>query len=177
MKVSVTDEFLWDVYNFLEKTGDVISFLFNPYPRMDHFLPQLKNPIFKKYKNDRNKKKFSNLVSYLKSSGYIKVKNLEGKKTVMITKEGLGKALRASFKIENKKKREDGKWIMVIFDIPEKYKKSRDLLRSILHNLGYKIFQKSVWVCPYDVLEKTEKLMQLYNLENYVKIFLVEKID
>src|SRR3989344_3565763 len=163
MKVSITDEFLWDVYKFLEKTGDVFSFVFNPYPKIDHFLPHLENPIFKKYKKDKHKKRFSNLIFYLKSNGYIKIKSLEGKKAIMITKEGLGKALKASFKIEGKQNRGDGKWVMLIFDVPEKHKKSRELLRSVLYNLGYKMFQKSVWVCPYDVLEKTGELVQLYN--------------
>jgi len=49
-------------------------------------------------------------------------------------------------------------------------------MRSILQNLGYKMFQKSVWITPYDVSEKTEKLLQLHYLDNYVKIFLIEAI-
>ena len=93
-----------------------------------------------------------------------------------LTKEGLNKALKASFIMEDKKKRSDGKWTMLIFDVPEEYKKSRDLLRSILHNLGYKIFQKSVWITPYDVSGKTEKLLQMYNLDEFVKIFLIEEM-
>ena len=65
---------------------------------------------------------------------------------------------------------------MLIFDIPTKHKKARILLRSILYNLGYKLFQKSVWITPYDVSEKTEKLLQLHSLDGYVKIFLIEEI-
>lgn len=38
------------------------------------------------------------------------------------------------------------------------------------------MFQQSVWITSYDVSEKTEKLMQLYSLDKYVKIFLIEKI-
>ena len=84
--------------------------------------------------------------------------------------------MKASFIIEGKKKRDDGKWAMLIFDVPEKYRKSRDLLRSVLHNLGYKMFQQSVWITPYDVSDKTEKLLQMYNLDEFVKIFLIEEI-
>ena len=82
------------------------------------------------------------------------------------------------FKIfdQSKTKRKDGKWTMVIFDVPEKWRKSRDLLRSILNNLGYKMFQQSVWITPYDVLKKTEELLQIYSLDNFVKIFLIENI-
>ena len=65
---------------------------------------------------------------------------------------------------------------MIIFDVPEKHRKSRNLLRSILSNLGYKLFQQSVWITPYDVSEKSETLLQMYSLDKYVKIFLIEEI-
>ncbi len=174
MKLSLTDEFLWDIYTILEKTGDVAAFLLDP--RATKFSPLIKNPIFEKYKHDKNRVKFSKLVHYAKTNGYIRVKNLEGKKAVVLTKEGLSKALKASFVMEGKKKRSDGKWTMLIFDVPEKYRKSRDLLRRILYNLGYKMFQQSVWITPYDVFDKTEKLLQMYNLDEFVKIFLIEEI-
>ena len=174
MKLSITDEFLWDVYTILQKAEDAAVFILNP--RAIKFMPGLRNPIFEKYRHDRNREKFKKLVYYAKTRGYIKVKNLEGKKAIILTKEGLNKALKASFIMEDKKKRSDGKWTMLIFDVPEEYKKSRDLLRSILHNLGYKIFQKSVWITPYDVSGKTEKLLQMYNLDEFVKIFLIEEM-
>ena len=78
--------------------------------------------------------------------------------------------------MEGKNKRKDGKWIMLTFDIPEKHTKARSLLRSVLYNLGYKMFQQSIWITPYDVSEKTEKLLQLYSLDQYVRIFLIEEL-
>ncbi len=174
MKLRVTDEFLWDIYSALEKVGDVVDFTLNPHAVK--FMPGHNNPIFAKYRHDKNKKAFHDLVYYAKRKGFIAVKNLEGKKAIMLTKEGLSKALKASFIMKGKKKRKDGKWAMLIFDVPEKYRKSRNLLRSVLHNLGYKMFQQSVWITPYDVSEKTEKLLQMYSLDKYVKIFLIEEI-
>lgn len=174
MRFSVTDEFLWDIYNILEKTGDVAFFILDP--RTKKFSSGIKNPIFEKYRHDKNKEKFRKLIYYAKTNGYIRVKNLEGKKAIMLTKDGLGKALKASFIMEGKKKRKDRKWAMLIFDVPEKYRKSKDLLRSVLHNLEYKMLQQSVWITPYDVSEKTEKLLQMYSLDEYVKIFLIEEV-
>ena len=113
---------------------------------------------------------------YLKRNNYIKVENLKGKEAIILTKKGLDKALKASFKIEHKNKRKDGKWIMMIFDIPQQYKKSRNLLTGILHNLGFKMFQQSVWITPYDVSDKMEKLLQFYSLEKFVKIFLIKEM-
>ncbi|OGZ63169.1 MAG: hypothetical protein A3C58_01860 [Candidatus Staskawiczbacteria bacterium RIFCSPHIGHO2_02_FULL_34_10] len=175
MKLPITDQFLWDLYVMMDKTGDILRFITKP-PTMANYLPGPKNPIFDKYRKNKNRDTFSKFIYRLKSNNYIKVKNLEGKQAIILTKEGLNKALKASFIMEGKKKRKDGKWIMLIFDVPEKYRKSRDLLRSILRNLGYKLFQQSVWVTPYDVSEKTEKLLQMYSLDKYVKIFLIEEI-
>ena len=115
---------------------------------------------------------------HLKKNNFIKAENLKGMPAVLLTKKGKNKAIKASFKIEDSKRknRRDGKWIMIIFDIPQNRKKDRSLLRSVLKNLGYKLFQQSVWITPYDVFEKTEKSLQFYSLDKYVRIFLVNKI-
>ena len=175
MKLPITDQFLWDLYIMLDKTGDVLKFI-TKRPTMYNYLPGPKNPIFDKYRKSKGKEAFSKFIYRLKSNNYIKVENLQGKQAIILTKEGLNKVLKASFVIEGRKKRKDGKWTMLIFDVPEKYRKSRDLLRSILYNLGYKMFQQSVWVTPYDVSEKTEILFQFHSLDTYVKIFLIEEI-
>lgn len=64
---------------------------------------------------------------------------------------------------------------MIAFDIPQNHKKARDLMRSVLMNLGYKIFQQSVWITPYNVLKKTEEALQMHSLDQYIKIFLIEE--
>ena len=175
MKINITDEFLWDLYNITSKVGDILNFISRPVI-MSNYLPGPKNPFFDKYLKNKNKRSFSDLIYYLKINGYIKIKNLENKSAIMLTKKGINKAWKASFKMYKKEKRKDGKWVMLIFDMPEKNRKSRDLLRSILYNLGYKLFQQSVWMTPYNVSEKTEKSLQLYNLDKYVKIFLIENV-
>ncbi len=175
MRLNITDRFLWDVYSLLSEAGDLLDSAFR-YPTMYNSLPGPKNPIFKKYRKERGAREFSKLIYYLKQKGYIKIENLKNRKALLLTKNGIGKALKASFKIKKDKKRRDGKWIMLIFDIPQKYKKSRELLRSILVNSGFKLFQQSVWVSPYDISEKIEKILQMYSLDRYVKIFLIEEV-
>ena len=65
---------------------------------------------------------------------------------------------------------------MVLFDIPEKKKKERESFRRMLQYLGYKKLQRSIWVCPYDVLRETKDLIKRYNLKPYVELLLVKKI-
>ena len=130
MKVSITDKFLWDIYNIFEKTDSARNLIFNSYsyPKFANALRNDEDPIFTKYRKDCGRRKFANLIYYLKKNGYIKVKSLKGKQALIITKEGINKALKASFLSQDKKKRKDGKWIMLIFDIPTKNKRPRALL-------------------------------------------------
>ncbi len=44
----------------------------------------------------------------------------------------------------------DGKWRVLIFDIPEKRKVLREKLRNTLHSIGFKWLQDSVWIYPFD---------------------------
>jgi DNA-binding transcriptional regulator PaaX len=172
MKLSITDQFLWDVYRFLSDAHDKIDPIISPYPTSITRLILPNTPLAKKY----SRQKFSKLVSYLKKKGYISIKNLHQTSGVMITKRGMAKVLMTEIYGGDRVKRKDGKWLMVMFDVPEKIKRSRNLLRSILQNLGYKKFQHSVWVTPYDVIEATEKALALHSLDQYTKIFVIEEI-
>lgn len=174
MKIPITDQFLLDI---LESIGGITDFLLGNKYRQIHMLFGNENPIFKKYRKEKRKRQFNQLIYYLKRKNYINVKNLEGKKGLILTKEGFSKALAAKWIFEEKRKRKDGKWIMIVFDIPKNHSRARNLLRSILKNLGYVLFQHSVWVTPYDVSEQTEKLLQMHGLDRYVKIFLIEQLQ
>lgn len=177
MKLPITDQFLADVlYPFVEAGENMLDFLLsNKYKRI-HILLGAENPIIKKYQKQKSREKFNRLIYHLKKTNCIQVKSLKGVKTMMVTKKGFSKILKASFNLDEKKKRKDGKWAMIAYDIPQHRQKARDLLRSVLQNLGYKMFQQSVWVTPYDVTESTEQLLQAYDLEKYVRIFLIEEL-
>lgn len=145
---------------------------------MSHVALMTDSPTYQRYYKKLHRQKFAQLIYRLKKNNYIKVQSLQGNRAFILTKRGLSKVLLAQFKLDKDKgeKRKDGKWIMVIFDVPEKWKKSRELLRSILWKLGYKMFQQSVWITPYDVSEKTEVLLQEYSLEKFTRLFLIEEI-
>jgi len=175
MKLPITDQFL---FHLLETSSNTAHFIFRRRRTFGDLMPGPKDPTFEIYRKFKNKQAFNKLIYYLKKNNFIRVENLRGKQAVLLTKKGKDKAIKASFKMEDGKqtKRKDGKWIMIIFDIPQNRKRDRILLRSVLKNLGYKLFQHSVWINPYDVSEKTEKSLQFYSLDKYVRIFLVDEI-
>jgi|SRR3989344_5458432 len=177
MRLPITDKFLWDAYKVARFSGRAVHFMFfTTYIQKARIMGGGQNPVFEKYRKQMGEQKFSKLIYYLKRNNYIQAKALENKRGFILTKEGISKALKASFQAEEKKKRKDGKWAMIIFDVPQKHQKARNLLKSILLNLGYKLLQQSVWVTPYDVSKSTEELLQMYDLEKYVKIFLIEEV-
>lgn len=48
------------------------------------------------------------------------------------------------------KRRWDGRWRVLIFDVPEYRKTTRDKIRRFLVSMGFKQLQRSVWIYPYD---------------------------
>src|SRR3989344_571401 len=71
----------------------------------------------------------------------------------------------------------DRKWRIIIFDIPEKYKKIREAMRQHLKRLGFYKLQKSVFVLPYECCNEIEFLIEFYNIRSYVRQIVAEKID
>ncbi|KKS65672.1 MAG: Transcriptional regulator, PaaX family [Parcubacteria group bacterium GW2011_GWA1_42_7] len=102
----------------------------------------------------------------------------DGNVSLTLTKEGKTKLLKYqidSMKIKNQKW--DGKWRMVIFDIPEEQKKERDAFRFRLKRLGFHELQKSVFVHPLDCQEEIEFFTEFYNIVKNVRFGILEKID
>lgn len=67
----------------------------------------------------------------------------EGRKTLLFEQQ------RNALKIQ-KRRRWDKRYRMVVFDIPERRRDTRDRLRSIMHSFGFLRLQDSVWIFPYD---------------------------
>lgn len=73
-----------------------------------------------------------------------------GAKFARLTKKGQIRLARLALYAGIPKKHWDGRWRIVIFDVPEKRRRSRDLLRETLAGIGFCRLQNSVWVYPYD---------------------------
>jgi DNA-binding transcriptional regulator PaaX len=73
-------------------------------------------------------------------------------------------------KYEPKKLKHEAK-ILVIFDIPERQRHTRDRLRLLLRELHFVQIQKSVWQTEYDVLPYLVEQIEENHLKDYVVIF------
>lgn len=69
----------------------------------------------------------------------------------------------------------DGKWRVVVFDIPEKQRHLRDGLRLELKELGFGCWQRSVWVTPFDIMRELNMFLGQHNLSQDVQIVVGER--
>lgn len=97
--------------------------------------------------------------------------NKDGEVEIILTKEGKKKAIKYQLdEIEIKKPEKwDGKWRMVIFDVPEKKKKAREALRNKLKDLGFKELQKSVFIYPYECENEIDFITEVFEIRSYVR--------
>jgi DNA-binding transcriptional regulator PaaX len=65
----------------------------------------------------------------------------------------------------------DGKWRVVLFDIPERYKRGREALRYKLRALGFFPLQKSVFVFPYECHDEIDFVARFCSVERCVEYF------
>jgi len=88
-------------------------------------------------------------------AGYIRVDKGAGGSLVRLTQKGESVAARmGEGKLVPKKPSHwDMKWRILMFDIPERRRRTRRHVRQTLMNLGFYRLQDSVWVYPYDCEE------------------------
>ncbi len=85
---------------------------------------------------------------------------------IVLTKKGSGRLAeieRMHYELPRPEKW-DGKWRIVSFDIKEKRKRVRELLRITLQTVGFVHLHHSVWVYPYDCEEFLSLLKADYHV-------------
>jgi len=126
-----------------------------------------------------DQKKLREEIKKLYQSKLVEIKeNSDKSYTLVLTKKGKLKALTFNFqKMKIKKQKWDGKWRLVIFDIPEKLRRARDALREKLKELNFYELQKSAFVFPYECQNEIEFIVEFFNLKPYVRFAILESID
>ena len=101
--------------------------------------------------------------------------NSDGTLALKLTEKGKLKTLVYNFdKMKINPGAWDKKWRIIVFDIPEKLRRGRDVLREKLKSLGFYELQKSVLVFPYECRNEIEFLVEFFNLRKYVRYGVLE---
>lgn len=102
-------------------------------------------------------------VRRLREKGFLdKTINQEGKAILTLTELG-----RDFF---GKDEEWDGKYRIVIWDIPEKNRRVRDLFRRKLREWEFKSLQKSVWISKRNITKKLKKLISELEMEDLILV-------
>lgn len=138
-------------------------------------LPKDFNKSFEKSK----KRAVTRSMRKLRKNQFISIKERGGQMEVKLTKKG--KLLFNKIQLEKieipKPPRWDGKWRILVFDIPENsHKYAREILREKIKEWGFYQLQKSVWACPWPCEKEIQLVSELYEVGAYIDIIVAQKI-
>ena len=128
----------------------------------------------------KDKKKIRRSLNNLNKQGMIKISyDKEGNQIIKITEEGKKRVLKYDYqdlKIDEPKKW-DKLWRLVIFDIPEKHKNTRDSLTFKLQDMGFFALQKSVFIIPFECKDKLDFICEYFQIRKYVNYFVIKEVQ
>ena len=76
-----------------------------------------------------------------------------------------------------KERKWDGKWRIITFDIPERLRQSRNMIRGILKRVGFIKLQHSTWVFPYECEELSQFIREDPRIARFVLYGVLERIQ
>lgn len=156
-------------------TGGFITILSLANPQLPYYIIKayLKNRRFRKdrFSQDLKRLQRRELIDYeVMSNGEIKI--------VLSVK---GKKLALQYKIDNmaipKPKKWDGRWRLIIFDIPDKKRSASNALGLKLKELGFYKLQKSVWIYPYICDKEVEFIAAIFDIRKHILILNVSGFE
>lgn len=139
-----------------------------------------KNAEYSKMKLQRQR--FSTMLCRLRNDGLIEEKINKNKPHVQLTSKG-----KQYFEMLKKRRSDalpdtrykcnlkDGRFAIVVFDIPERERRKRAWLRLALKNIGFNLIQKSVWAGKVKIPENFLEDLRELQLIEHVEIFEISK--
>lgn len=118
------------------------------------------------------------VIGKLHKRGLLEVGMRNGERFVSLTQRGELELLKYTLREKTlEKKRWDGKWRLVIFDICESKRVIRDRIRTDIVTFGFVRLQDSVWVYPYDCEDLITLLKAHCKIGREVLYIISEKIE
>ena len=124
--------------------------------------------------------KTKRVLGRLKQKGEIEFVEKDGKTLVRLTERGeQALALHAErLRLAGERpKKWDQRYRLVMFDVPEKRKRTRDLLRREMREVGFLRIQDSAWLYPYDCEEFVALLKADLHIGKDVLYAVIESIE
>lgn len=163
-------------------TREILLSLYDEVSKVEEiFVRPWQRKRIKEYWNWRelDKNRFHAALWRLEKQKYIKRYGKNKKTIIKLTSVGKNQAVKYIFKNHEIKQPKiwDKKWHIVIFDIPEKKKVVRNIIRSHLKNWGFYQLQESVFIYPFSCQKEISALKYIYRLGNYLQYVIAETIE
>ncbi len=130
--------------------------------------------------DDINKQAAERAIAALYESNLLEAKeNADGTTTLVLSEDGKKRAL--TYRIRYAKIKAvgpwDKKWRIVLYDIPEDERESRDALRDHLTEIGIRKLQHSAGIHPFDCKNEVDFFIELLGIRKYVRFIIADSID
>lgn len=118
-------------------------------------------------------------IKYLEEQERIQLTRKNNSHFLYITEEGEMKLEEDEvWELRVKKPRQwDKRWRLVMFDVPTSLSKNRVLFRQRLETLGFKQYQMSVFVYPYDCKGEVLHIAEWCGIRTFVRYVVVADLD
>ncbi len=132
-------------------------------------------PLHRRY---RTPTYVNSVVEKLRRDGLVSVRIERGEPLARLTEKGKQKLAHYRLgKVQPKDQKWDGKWRIVIFDIHEWKRGTRDRVRSMIARFGFQRLQQSVWVYPYECEELVQLLKSDVRIGEELLYVIAERIE
>ena len=130
--------------------------------------------LFRNYRtlrSSRTAQKIRQSVAALEKRRLVNMREKNGESHIILTDEGKRRLLKYDLDHMHlaRQKNWDGKWHIVIFDIPEKYGKARRALSWKIRQMGAFSMQKSVFIYPFFWRDEIDFVTEFFHVSPYVR--------
>lgn len=165
----MSDNFANIADNILMFLSEAVNLLPRPFETPYEHVCRLRGQSF-------GKRNYYNAIYGLKKRGVIAVVEKNNKRFIALTKKGQLEILLSKVKLI-KTKSWDGRWRIVMFDIPEDFRGRRNVLRRFLKGLGFYKLQASVFINPYPMNREAVRYLQTTGLIEFIRMIRTDEVD
>jgi len=119
---------------------------------------------------------YTHAVWQMRKRGVVEVVNEKNQRFLKITKKGQLQILLEKAKVKRQAKW-DGKWRLLVFDIPEDFRDKRNHLRRLLRLNNFYKLQASVFINPYSLNREAIAYLKETGLIEFIRIMRVDEMD
>jgi|SRR3989344_2441707 len=120
---------------------------------------------------------YNRVIKRLTDSNRIAVVKKNGKLFVELTSKGKIVGLLSKLGTQSQAKPWDGKWRLMIWDIPESSSKQRDMIRWFVKRLGFFKLQHSVYITPFELSSEAVSYLIESDLWKFIRFLRVDRLD